>query len=48
MSSFFLVLYLSLFFYYKSTDHGSLTNGTILLAAILAIYSMTKSEQDIL
>ena len=45
MSSFFLELYLSLFFYYKYTDHGSLTNGTIfLLAAILAIYSMTESE----
>ena len=47
MLSFFLVLNLSLLFY-KSTDHGSLTNGTILLAAKLAVYSTTESEQEIL
>ena len=47
MLSFFLVLYLSLLFY-KSTDHGSLTNDTILLAAKLAVYSTTESEQEIL
>ena len=47
MLSFFLVLYLSLLLY-KSTDHGSLKNGTILLAAKLAVYSTTESEQEIL